>query len=210
MLAAILCLCTLWAHCATAAQDGDIEKTQTFAQATSVDIIGPLQHIAAYPAAGDALVIRWTGDGTETVTSADGHVSLAFAEPDWLDKERPGDRSPRFAAMSTIVLEIPARMEAITLTTTLGDITLEGLTSYCVLSAQTVSGNITVSGMVGKVSAQTGEGQIGPDAFATNVEEMPYSDEQTSKHLAVVLPGAGERMQDANLSTVLGTILINP
>lgn len=193
----------------TAQEDHQGRKTQSFTNVTHLDVTGDLQHIEVKPAAGDEVVIRWISDGSETVSQKNGHVKFAFAEPNWSDRSLPNDGSPRFTVVSTITVEIPAAMKNLTFTSNLGDITIDGLTSYDQLTAKTVNGNITARDLVGLVKAETSEGTIGPAAFAADITEQEYSEEQTSKHLRTEIPGAANTAQSTILSTVLGSIAIN-
>lgn len=190
-------------------EDPQLRKTQSFANVTNLNITGYLQHIEVKPADGNEVVISWVSDGTETVSEKNGRAQLAFAEPNWRDKQLPNDGSPRFAVVSTITVEVPASMKTITLTSTLGDITIDSLTSYGQLTVKTINGNIAAHNIVGMVKAETSEGTIGPATFAADIIEQEYSPEQTSKHLQTTIAGAANSTQRTNLSTVLGSIVIN-
>lgn len=186
----LLCLCTamLLLITASAASLAETENTQSFAGVTSLEVYGALQHIVLTQTDGEEVVIRWVSDGTETIDEEDGHVSFAFAEPDWLDKDLPGDGSPRFSVVSTIYVDVPATVSAVTITTTLGD--------------------ITASGITGDVLAEALEGSIEPETHGEHITEQPYDESRTSKHLKTTLPGA-EKPRLTTLYTVLGSILLN-
>lgn len=185
------------------------EKTKSFPGVTNLNVTGYLQHIEIGASDSGELVIRWTGDGSETVTQKGGIVTLSMAEPDWLDKTLPNDGSPRFSVTSTIYVELPDTIDTAAFSTTLGDITIHEVTAYNHLRAETILGNITTAGLVGGVYAETGRGSIGPDSFAADLIEQPYSTETNSKRLETTLPGGSNPPQKAKLYSESGIIMIN-
>lgn len=184
------------------------EKTQSFSNVTNLTVTGYLQHIEIGTSNSSDLVIRWTGDGSETMSQKGGVVALKMPEPDWLDKNLPND-GPRFSVTSTIYVELPDSIDTASFTTTLGDITIDSVTAYNHLTAETILGNLTVSGLVGKITAETGRGSIGPDSFAADITEQPYSTETTSKKLETTIPGGFNPPQKAKLYSESGIIMIN-
>lgn len=189
--------------------DNQLYQTQSFTNVTDLNITGYLQHIVVKPASGNEVVIRWVSDGTETVKQENGQMYFSFAEPNWLDKTLSNDGSPRFSVVSTLYVELPETIDAVTLDSILGDITIGGVNLHNQLVAHTVNGNIVTHGLVGVVKAETGEGTIGPASFGAEITEQPYSQDQTSKHLNTTIPGATNPAQYTELYTVLGSISIN-
>ena len=185
------------------------QKTLSFADVTDVKITGYLQHFEVAPASGDEVVLRWTSAGDEVVAVVDGHLTLAFAEPDWLSKDLPNDGTPRFSVVSTIYVELPDHVETAEFYSTLGDITVDAVKHYGVLKAETCDGNVTVRGVTGRLTANTGRGTIAPESFAPDIVESTYSLTTKSKRLDTTIPGAENPNQKTVLFSESGKISIN-
>lgn len=185
------------------------EQTQAFAGVTQLSVTGYLQHIEVRAAKGEEVVIRWTGDGSETATQRDGRVDFSFAEPDWLDGPSPPDGAPRFRVVSTLYVELPADMDTAAFTSTLGDITLEGPLPYHTLTAETVDGDVTARGIAGEVLAETNRGTIGPAALPGDITYSEYDGVIYSQELRATLLGAASPAQNTRLYTESGAISIN-
>lgn len=121
-------------------------KEQSFENVSHLTVVGHLQHIQIKATPGSGVVIRWNSDGSDKVIQDNKHVSLEFADPDWLDDGRPEDG---FSVVSTIEIEVPTGLDTVTVTSTLGNISVSETIEYIKLLANTINGDIDVHGMVG-------------------------------------------------------------
>lgn len=185
------------------------EQSVTYEDMTQVSITVYLQHIVITPAAGDKVTVRWISEGDETLSADNGRLELTFKEPDWLAKDRASDGTPRFSVVSAIYVELPETVDIAEFYSNLGNVFIDGVTGCRLLKAETIDGDATVRGAVGRVTAKTGRGTIGPEDYAADIVESMYDETVTSKRLDITIPGAVIPDQQTWLYSESGNVSVN-